>query len=498
MRTFLSIAMATAAASAALSVAMGVGASTTVAVICALLAAGLVAWRIGKGAIALDAAACSPGLKVASALATALALVVLVRLSVFMVDASRVGYASIPTSSWELGHSCLTAYYVAGNAAGDGRSVFDSSLYTEPGDTGEGVRKPLKLGPFGVDVYEYPPPFLLLPRACMLLAPEFMRLRALWFGVNVGVVVSAMLVVARFLGSAAGTRALLLAPLVWAALPTLSFLQKGNVQGIIVALSMVAMVLFERRRFAAGGALLAYATLSKLFPGLLIVYLIARRQWRALGWTAGFGLLLAVITLVDVGWQQYAGFVEHLPGLLGGEAFPAFRNPAAKAINYSVPGLAFKAQLFGVPGMGFLASKIVGWIWTVAILWLTVWIGRRTLQDRAKPLVWLAVLILATLRSPFLPQAYAAFPPLWLLTLLAATDAPTAKTIGLTLLTWIGFNLFWPLDWRLDPRLLAILTGVPQLLTLLTAVLALQRGADSVPVASAVPPLPAVPRPAAP
>jgi hypothetical protein len=152
MRVFLAIAMAMAAACAALAATVGVGGSMAAAIISALLAAGLVAWRIGKGAIALDSAACSSGLKVGSALATALALVTLVRLTVFMVDASRVGYANIPTSSWELGHSCLTAYYVAGKAAGEGRSVFDSALYTEPGDTGMGVRKPLKLGPFGVDV----------------------------------------------------------------------------------------------------------------------------------------------------------------------------------------------------------------------------------------------------------------------------------------------------------------------------------------------------------
>jgi hypothetical protein len=356
--------------------------------------------------------------------------------------------------------------------------VFDSSLYTQPGDTGVGVRKPLTLGPFGIDVYEYPPPFLLLPRACMLLAPDFMRLRTLWFGLTVGVVLLAMVVVASSLGPAAGTRALLLSPLVWAALPTLSFLQKGNVQGLVVALSMLAMVLFERRRFAAGGALLAYATVSKLFPGLLVVYLLARRQWRALAWTVGASVLLALVALIDVGWQQYAGFASHLPGLLGGEAFPAFRNSAAKAINYSVPGLVFKAELYGVPGTGFLASKIVGWIWTMVILWLTVRIARRTLRDGEKPLVWIAVLILATLRSPFLPQAYAAFPPLWLLTLLAATYAPAAKTIGLTVLAWVCFNAFWPLDWPVDPRLLAALTGLPQALTVLITLLALQRGVE--------------------
>jgi alpha-1,2-mannosyltransferase len=479
MRTFLAMVLAGATASSFLALAMGLGGSWLLGIVVALLAAGLVAWLIwSERLVRLDEGACSPVLKVTSAVLSVLALVVLVRLTVFMVDASRVGYASIPTSAWELRHSCLTAYYVAGKATGEGRNVFDAALYTAPNDTGVGVRKPLELGPFGIDVYEYPPPFLLLPRATLLLAPDFMRLRALWFGLNITVLVVATLGVARLLGPAAGTRALLLAPLVWAALPTLSFLQKGNVQGIIVASSMLAMALFERRRFAAGGMLLAYATMSKLFPGLLLVYLLARRQWRALGWTAGFSLLLALITLLDMGWQQYVGFAEHLPGLLGGEAFPAFRNSAAVAINYSVPGLVFKAKLFGVPGMGFLASKIVGWIWTGAILWITVSISRRTLQDRAKPLVWLAILILATLRSPFLPQAYAAFPPLWLLTLLAATYPPRSRVIGLTLLAWVGFNLFWPLDWPLDPRLLASLTGVPQALTLLIAVLALRRAMD--------------------
>jgi hypothetical protein len=396
---------------------MGLGGSWLIGIVVGLLAAGLVAWLIAsKRLIALDEAACSPALKVTSVVIGVLALVMVGRLTVFMVDASRVGHASIPASAWEVRHSCLTAYYVAAKAAGEGRNVFDSSLYTAPGDTGVGVRKPLELGPFGVDVYEYPPPFLLLPRAVMLLAPDFMQLRALWFGLNIVVLIAATLVVAKLLGPAAGTRALLLAPLMW-----------------------------------------------------------ARRQWRALGWTAGFGLLLVVINLVDVGWQQYVGFMEHLPGLMGGEAFPAFRNPAAVAINHSVPGLVFKAKLFGVPGMGFMASKIVGWVWTLAIVTVTLRISRRTPEEGAKPLVWLAILILATLRSPFLPQAYAAFPPLWLLTLLAATHLPQPKSIGLTLLAWLGFNLFWPLDWPLDPRLVAILTGVPQALSLLIVVLALRR-----------------------
>jgi hypothetical protein len=148
--------------------------------------------------------------------------------------------------------------------------------------------------------------------------------------------------------------------------------------------------------------------------------------------------------------------------------------PAATAINFSVPGLVFKAKLFGLAGMTFGLSKAIGWAYTVIVVAVTVLIARHTRRSEA-PLVWLAILILATLRSPFLPQAYAAFPPLWLLTLLAAVQAPTVKTLGLLLLGWLSLCVMWPLDWPMDPRLLASFNVIPQALTMVLAVLALRR-----------------------
>ena len=480
MRTTVAVVLGLATGIFAFAAGTGLTGSWLAATLIGGSAASLVGILVHRGRIVvLDEAAAPRGLRIVSGLAAVLALVVLGRLAVFMVDPAQVAYSFVPSSNWELRHSCLSAYFVAAEAAGTAPNIYADSLYTMPGDDPTKLRNPKKLGLFNIDVFEYPPPFLLLPRALRAVAPDFTRHRALWFGLNGAIVLIGLLAVARFMGPTAGTRALLLSPLVLAAFPTLSTLQKGNVQAVVIAASILAMLLFERGRPAAGGALLAFVTASKLYPGLLIVYLIVRRQWRALGWTIAFGLAFVLLSIVDMGWAPYVAFLSHLPGLVGGEAFPAFRNPGAIAINFSVPGLVFKLKLFGLAGMGFGAAKIVGWIYTLVALAATVAAGRRTFSDVEKPIVWMAILILATLRSPFLPQAYAVFPPLWLLTLLAALYVPTPKVLTIVLLAWASLDFYWPLDWAMDPRLLAIfITVVPQSVTVALAVFALRRRRD--------------------
>jgi hypothetical protein len=476
MRLLIAISLALAAGICAFAIAAGLTGSLSVGFGAGASVAALAGWAVWRRpVVVLDEAASPRALKVLSGLATAAALFQLARLTVFMVAPVQVAYSTSPGSGWELRHSCLTAYFVAGEAVGHGGDPYDPALYTAPEDTGIGMRKGRMLGPFEIDVFEYPPPFLLVPRACRLLTTDFMRMRTFWFGLTTAIVLFATLVVARRLGPAAGTRALLLLPLFWAAPAMMSTLQKGNIQPVVIALAMLAMILFERRRWAAGGALLAYAIVAKLFPGMLGVYLLARREWRAAAWTSAMGLVFVLLTLLDVGLSPFAAFVHHLPALLSGEAFPAFRNPGGQAINISVPGLVFKAGLFGVPGMGFGASKMVGWLFTIVIVWATIRAAARPPNDREMPLVWLAILILATLRSPFLPQMYGALPAVWMLTLLAATHVPTAKTLALVVLGVVALNLHWPLDWAMDPRVRAALNGLPQTATIVLAVLGLRR-----------------------
>jgi len=454
------------AVAAALALASGIFAFAAVLGLTgSMVAAGLVAvlkvalavvWLERRNRLTIDPAAAPRWLTVASGVATVLALAQLARLTVFMVDPSQVAFSFLPSSAWERQHSCLSAYHVAAEASTGPTSIYDSSLYSLPDDDPSAPRRARMLGPFRIDVFEYPPPFLLLPRALQLVTPEFLDLRMLWFAISGGLLLLGQLVVAKRLGAAAGTRALLFSPFVWLAPTTMSTLQKGNVQVLIVVMAMLAMLRFERRRDAAGGALLAFATASKVHPGLLVVYLLARRRWSAVGWTAAWGVAFSALTLAVFGWAPYAAFLEHLPKLLSGESFPAFRNPGAVAINLSIPGLLFKAELFGAPRPSFDLAAMVGSAWMVVAVAMTLYAALRARRDADQVLVWTAIIILATLRSPFLPQAYGTLPPLWLLTLVVAGRAPGAGAALAAAAGWVVLAFNWPLDWPIDRRLLAI------------------------------------------
>ena len=389
-----------------------------------------------------------------------------------------VAYAIGPSRGLGLtfSHSCLSAYYVAARSAATVPNLYAYELYSFPAESPTALRKPRRIESFNIDAYEYPPPFLLFPRALAILAPDFLRFRMIWFALNGAVMVIGLLTVARMLGPVAGTRALLLSPLVLASDLTIGTLQVGNLQAIVFSLAMIAMVLLAQRRYAASGALLAYVTVSKLFPGLLLVYLLVRREWRALAWTMGLIAALVAISLLDTGWAPYNAFLDHLPKLLGGEAFPAFRNPGAIAKNYSIPGMAFKLQLFGLASAPFETMKIVGWIYTLIVLAATIIVARRTLNRGEEPLVWLTILILASLRSPFLP-AYAVIPVLWLLTLLAATVAPTVRTLCGVLLAWVMLNVAIPQQGP-NPRLISTIILLPQAVIVILIVLAWRRRSE--------------------
>jgi hypothetical protein len=360
---------------------------------------------------------------------TALALVQLGLLSAFMADESRE-WGSATSDRFTMRHQCLSAYVHAADLARRGEpNLYHERWYPayslKPGERSEGGESPVEgLGPSLQDPYEYPPQFLLLPRAALALTNSFAAIRAAWFVVQgLGLLLAAALL-AIWAGGREGTLAALLIPVLLASIPTLLDLQFGQFHVTAFLLSLGALVAFEKRRPALGGAALAFAILSKIFPGLILMLLLARRRWRDIGWTLAFAAAFTALSLAVTGWSPFAAFVSYqLPRIVSGEAFSFAEREGLPVFlissNYSVYGLFPKLRILGVPGMTRAVAVTASWAYMGMLAWLAWRAGRpaRTRLEAAQ--VWLALLSLASLRSPVAPAAYVVVPSLWLLTLLA-------------------------------------------------------------------------------
>jgi len=464
----------------------------------ALWAAGTADWWLSRrpslmAAIA-EATTASRRLFIAGAI---LLVVQVLALTAFIVNPNLGVWAATPWRPWPSIHSCVSSYWVAARMAPAAPNLYAESVY-RPRPEPDKPRKP-NLGPFLVDVYEYPPTFLPLPRLVVAATDDFWGFRRLWFALNLAGVALCLVAIARRFDTALGTQAVWLTPFVLVSPSIVGTLQAGNVHLLFIAAAAAAMLLFERQRHAAGGAILAYAIVSKLFPGVLLFYLLLRRDWRAVGWTAAWSVVLVAVTLADVGAVPFAAFLEHLPGLLSGEAFPAFRSAAPIAVNESIPGLVFKIGVLGGPSLGFGASRILGWAYTLVVVGLTAWLALRPARRGREPLVWIVILVLATMRSPFLPM-YGTFPSLWLATLIAALGWQQPRVRWTAIAWWIVLAVGFGQSF-LSPPLTAVWTFVHTVaaFALVATAIRCSHGAAPEPVpstAAGAEPAPAAPAPA--
>jgi hypothetical protein len=348
----------------------------------------------------------------------------LVRVSHFMVDAKASSYSAPPADEFYKTHNCLTAYYRAATLTRE-PNLYDVVKYMGRDDDPNPM-----IGPFTTDPFEYPPPFVVPARAALAVSSDFFTWRSIWFAIELALLIAAVLAVARYVGDGEGGTVALLSPTVVLAIPTLLTAQMGNYQLFVYALTALVLVARERGRSTLAGALLAFLTVTKLFPGLLVIYLVGRRDWRAV-WS--FVIACAVmcgIALAVLGLDPYRAFLTYqLPRMADGSAFPWLQGfMPAIAVNHSVFGIVIKLHAIGVPGMSFHVAGLVAWLYTVGIVVLAYRLGRRATADRLHTaLVWLALLQLAALRSPFTPDVYAVLGPLWMISLLVVRARPMGR-----------------------------------------------------------------------
>jgi hypothetical protein len=182
-----------------------------------------------------------------------------------------------------------------------------------------------------------------------------------------------------------------------------------------------------------------------------VLYLLARRQWRALFATAAWGAAFCLLVVVFGGmapWLEF--FTYQLPRLSNGEAFADLfiQVPISALINLSYSSLPYKLDALGLveaPQVSQLAAFAGNMMVALAALVLGHFDfkkdGRKdAAEDGGRRLLlllgWLSLVNLSTLQATMSPR-YAVIGTLWLLTLWAA-GRPAGETTKTAWMVAVG------------------------------------------------------------
>jgi hypothetical protein len=327
----------------------------------------------------------------------------------------------------------------------------------------------------------------LIPFSLPLIAPP--RDYALAFGVEMLLLA---LVVFAVLGRVAGWRAAAIFALFMAFGAYATGASRFDL--LPAALTLGALVLAERRRWTWAYVLLALATMSKLYPVLLVIPLIVaqvralppgQRHWRrltGLGWFAAIcGALTAVsFTINPIGTYRQVSVLGQRP--LEVESLPAslvwltswFGAPMQSFIsfgsdNISSPVSSLVMLLITACLAGGLAVALVG-----------LWRGRLTLSES-----WLAVLLLTVATGKIFSAQYL----IWVFPFVAYT----LELTGITPMIWMAIctltTYSYPFLWRVSGTwhaTIALRNALVILLTLMALRLWPRSQAGAAPAVAAV------------
>ncbi len=105
----------------------------------------------------------------------------------------------------------------------------------------------------------------------------------------------------------------------------------------ILFLLTIAAVLFQRKRDGMAGAALGLAAALKLYPVLMLAYLIAARRWRAVtGFAAGIAVAL-IIGLLCFGINENLEYFFRILPHMAGEPIVGFRSENLSIASYLTP-----------------------------------------------------------------------------------------------------------------------------------------------------------------
>jgi hypothetical protein len=278
----------------------------------------------------------------------------------------------------------------------------------------------------------------------LLVTRDFLSQRMLCGAGSLLLAFFACAAAARTLGGLAERRMWLLTPLFLANPIVLVTVQVGNFHLAAVSLCLLCWVALERRNDGLTGTLLAVATLAKIFPGLLGIVLLTHRRWRATLFTVLAAAALCALSVAVLGpgvWRDFLFY--HLPRIRTGEAFH-FMAESAQNIEYNLApfGIPFKLGALGFAGWGWGQTRLFSSVYTVLLLGLGVLASRNQGCPRHRLIVWLGLVMLGSLQSPY-AAAFVLVTVILLLLPLAAEVRSRRGTVAFVA-TWILLSITPP------------------------------------------------------
>jgi hypothetical protein len=273
----------------------------------------------------------------------------------------------------------LSFYWTAADHLLHGQPIYSATQLSGP------------YAPQGQDGFLYPPPFAALSIPLVWIAPQGARVAEwLWSGAGLVILVAVTLLSLRSerlderftLLRGRGKWLIVAAAVTFP--PVIGELTIGNVHLLLLGLFGLAW-LGIRRGDAAGdwmtGIGLGLAAVIKLFPGVLLLWLIATRRYRAAGAMVLAAGVVILVTLPITGldpWLQY-------PTVLANLSAVGDTTDTISPTIWLAPYLGFTAARWLVTGVG------------VAIL---VWSALQAGRDRAPVLSYATAVVISVLIAP--------------------------------------------------------------------------------------------------
>jgi hypothetical protein len=196
----------------------------------------------------------------------------------------------------------FTPYYVAATLVWEGKPLYEQSVFDPELQRLDHVYR----------YYVYPPVFAVLISPISQL--DFDTARWVWVLFLEAVLAAGLLVLCRRLRFD-WYWAVVLCAFFFVADPTHRAFRQGQVAPILMTLIILSLVFWEKKPPVAG-FLIALAVWIKIFPGVLLLPILLRKDWRMLAWTAAglatIGAGTMVISGVSDTLQFITGVLPHM------------------------------------------------------------------------------------------------------------------------------------------------------------------------------------------